>query len=99
VRAQAAGTEPDPEVSPAALAGLLAEGIDVRGDRPRSVTGEELAGASRMVTMGCDLEDLVPLGVPVERWDDVPPVSESYAAASAVIGRRVRSLLDRLERG
>jgi protein-tyrosine-phosphatase len=99
VRAEAAGTEPDSEVSPAALGGLLAEGIDVRDHRPRRVTGEELAGASRIVAMGCNLGDLVPPGAPVERWDDVPPVSESYAMASAVIARRVRSLLDGLERG
>ena len=41
VRATFAGTEPDPELTPAAVAGLEAEGIDVRDQRPRRVTGAE----------------------------------------------------------
>ena len=34
IRATFAGTEPDSEIAPAAVAGLLAEGIDVRDQRP-----------------------------------------------------------------
>ena len=40
-----AGTEPDAEVSPAVVALLRAEGIDVAGHQPRRVTPEELATA------------------------------------------------------
>ncbi len=55
VRATFAGTEPDPELTPAAVAGLEAEGIDVRGQRPRRVTGDDIRNASRVVSFGCEL--------------------------------------------
>jgi arsenate reductase (thioredoxin) len=92
IRAAFAGTEPDPELTPAAVAGLLAEGIDVRGHRPRRVTVEDIRNAARVVSFGCDLGALAP-GVPVERWDDVPAVSENYQAARNAIASRLPSLL------
>jgi protein-tyrosine-phosphatase len=91
-RADFAGTEPDPELTPAAVEGLLADGIDVRGRRPRQVTGDDIRRASRVVSFGCDLAALAP-GVPVERWDDVPAVSENYRAARDVIVSRLPALL------
>lgn len=94
VAAAAAGTDPDPEVSPQAAAGLLAEGIDVRGYRPRRVTREELVTARRVVSLGCEPGELLAPGVTVDRWDDVPPVSEGFGAASAAIARRVERLVD-----
>jgi len=91
-RAEFAGTEPDPELTPAAVTGLLAEGIDVRGQLPRRVTADDIRSASRVVSFGCDLGALAP-GVPVERWDDVPAVSENYRAARDVIVSRLPMLL------
>ena len=92
VRATFAGTEPDPELTPAAVAGLEAEGIDVRGQRPRRVTGDDIRNASRVVSFGCELGTLAP-GVPIERWDDVPTVSENYRAARDAIVARLPALL------
>lgn len=92
LRVAYAGTEPDPELAPAAVAGLRADGIDVSGERPRRVTPEELRRARRVVVFGCDLGALAP-GVPVERWEDVPPVSEDYRAARDAILARLPSLL------
>jgi arsenate reductase len=92
-RAEFAGTEPDPALTPAAVAGLLAEGIDVRGQRPRRVTGDDIRRASRVVSFGCDLGALAP-GIPVERWDDVPAVSENYQAARDAIVSRLPALLE-----
>ena len=92
VRAAFAGTEPDPELTPAAVAGLLAEGIDVRGHRPRRVTGDDITHASRVVSFGCEPGALAP-GVAVERWDDVPAVSDDYRAARDVIVSRLPALL------
>ena len=91
-RAEFAGMEPDPELTPAAVTGLLAEGIDVRGQLPRRVTADDIRSASRVVSFGCDLGALAP-GVPVERWDDVPAVSENYRAARDVIVSRLPMLL------
>jgi arsenate reductase (thioredoxin) len=92
IRAEFAGTEPDPALMPAAVAGLQAEGIDVRGRWPRSVSADDIRTASRVVSFGCDLGALAP-GVPVERWDDVPAVSENYRAARDVIVSRLPTLL------
>jgi arsenate reductase len=87
------GTEPDPELAPAAVAGLQAEGIDVHGLRPRRVTVDDLESASRVVSFGCDVTALAP-GVRVERWDDVPAVSENYRAARDAIVSRLPALLE-----
>lgn len=94
----AVGAEPDPEVAPAAAAGLLADGIDVRGHRPRRVTPEDVGGAARVVSFGCDLDGLAPPGVAIERWDDVPAVSEGFPAARAAILRRLPALIDEVAR-
>lgn len=94
-RAEAAGTDPDPEVSPAVARALLGEGIDVRGRRPRRVTAEDLANASHVVSFGCDLSGLAPPGPSVERWDDVPAVSADFdTARDAILARLGRLLAD-----
>ena len=90
--ADAAGTEPDPEIAPAVVAALRAEGLDLSRRRPRRVTRDDTARAARVVTFGCDLGDTTPATVPVERWDDVPAVSENLPVARAAIRRH----LDRL---
>jgi arsenate reductase len=92
LRAASAGT--DPGVSPGVAGALLAEGIDVRAHRPRRVTAEELASASRVVSLGCDLGDIAPPGLVVERWDDVPSLSADLTGARAVIAAHVRRLVD-----
>lgn len=89
-----AGTEPDAEIPAGVVKGLLEDGVDVRGRRPRPVTRAALARATHVVTFGCDLGDLVPSGLTVERWDDVPPVSQDFTSARDAITERVSCLLD-----
>src|SRR4029453_4746257 len=72
LRALARGTEPEPQVAPAVVAGLLAEGIDVRAWQPRPLTPGDLAGACRVVSFGPDLSHLVPDGTLIQVWSDVP---------------------------
>ena len=96
VRAAFAGTEPGTEIAPVVVARLLQEGIDLRGLRPRRVTPEDVAQASRVVSFACDLGDLALPGVPVERWDDVPAVGEDFDRARAAITARVERLLESL---
>lgn len=52
--------------------------------------------AARVVTFGCDVDAGI---APAERWDDVPAVSESYAAARDRIAARVERLVADLARG
>lgn len=94
LRATSAGTNPDPGVSPTVAGALLAEGINVHAHRPRRVTAAELASASRVVSLGCDLGDLAPPGLVIEHWDDVPSPSADLTGARAVIAVHVRRLVD-----
>jgi arsenate reductase len=91
-----AGTEPDAEIPPRVIQGLLADGIDVRGKRPRPIVRADLERASHVIAFGCDLADVAPPGLAVERWDEVPAVSEDYGRARDAIATRVRALVDRL---
>ena len=97
-RAVAAGTEPDPEIAPAVLRALLAEGIDLRGERPRAVTREDLAAAAVVVSFGPDLSRLTPPGRPIVRWDDVPALSQDFEAGRAAIVARLPALLEEVSR-
>src|SRR5262245_49931460 len=66
VQVTSAGTEPDATVSPAVVALLRAEGLDVAQHRPRHVTREELGAASRVISLGCDVSHLAPPGAVIE---------------------------------
>jgi arsenate reductase (thioredoxin) len=94
VEASSAGTEPDTELPPNVVQGLLGDGIDVRGRRPRQLTRPDLESASRVVTFGCELGELTPPGLAIERWDDVPAVSEDFKRARDAIVARLPRLLD-----
>jgi arsenate reductase (thioredoxin) len=94
LRATSAGTDPDPGVSPGVAAALLAEGIDVSAQRPRRVTAEALARASRVISLGCNLGDIATPGLVVEPWDDVPSPSADLTSARAVMAAHVRRLVD-----
>jgi arsenate reductase len=90
----ARGLEPDSEVSRAAADGLLSEGLDVRGSRPRALTSEDLDGAWRVIALGCDIGERVPPGVPVEQWADVPAISDGYAPARTALVSHFAGLLE-----
>lgn len=91
--ARSAGTEPDADVPLKVVQGLLGDGIDVRGCRPHHLTRADLESATRVITFGCELGDLAPPGLALERWDDVPAVSENFTKArDAIIGRLPRLL-------
>ena len=94
VRASFAGTEPDPEIAPRVLKELRADGIDLSDQRPRQVTGDDVARAWRVVSFNCDLSGLARPGRQVERWDDVPPVSDDFVRARAAIVARLARLLE-----
>lgn len=98
VEALARGIEPDPTVSPAAALGLLAEGLDIRDDRPRALAPGDLIGASRVVAFGCDVGEMVPSSVPVEQWAEVPAVSDGYARARAAVVSHFPALLEACRR-
>jgi arsenate reductase len=98
-RAASAGTSPDAAPSPAVVAMLRDEGIDVSVHRPRLVTSEDLTNAHRVISLGCDLDDLDGSNAWVDRWDDVPPASQDLSASRAAITRRLNELVNELAAG
>jgi hypothetical protein len=68
-------------IPPRIAQGLRADGIDVEGRRPRRPTSAELG-------------ELASRAPRIERWDDVPAVSEDFARARDVIVARVAGLLE-----
>jgi protein-tyrosine-phosphatase len=95
-RAASAGTSPDAAPSAAVVALLREEGIDVAGYRPRRVTAEDLTGAHRVISLGCDPDDLDGGNARVDRWDDVPPPSQDLGASRTAIRRHLDLLVDEL---
>ena len=96
LRGESMGVEPDVAVPAAVVAGLAADGIDVRGYAPRAIDAERLAGATHVVSFGCDVRPVGSAPLSIERWDDSPRVSDGYASARDAIVRRVERLLDAL---
>lgn len=94
IAAESAGTEPDAEIAPPVMAALEAEGVNMAGHKPRLVTREMAAGATRVVAFGCGLGAAVPDGDRIEQWKDVPNVSDGLPAARAVIRKHLERLLD-----
>lgn len=92
IEAVAAGLEPD-----AQMASVLIEALpsyDLRQDRPRAVTAADLASASRVITFNLAPDELLVSSSSVERWDDVPPVSENLSAARDAIRRHLDRLIE-----
>jgi protein-tyrosine-phosphatase len=96
LRADSAGTEPDAAPSPAVVAALLADGIDVTDHRPRRVMLQDLARAHCIITLGCDIGALAPGGASIVSWDDVPPVSRDLEGARTAIRQHVERLVAEL---
>jgi protein-tyrosine-phosphatase len=93
-RATSTGTEPDDAIPPRVTQGLGADGIDVQGRQPRRPTQADVDGSVVVVTFACDLGDLASRAPRIERWDDVPAVSEDFKRARDVIVTHVTTLLE-----
>lgn len=91
-----AADEPYAAVPPPVVELLGQQSIDVAGFVPRRVTAADAEQAAGVVAIDCDLSS-VRLKLPeVERWDDVPKVSEDLHGSAAAIRRRVEELVRRL---
>lgn len=95
--AVAAGLQPDPDLAPAAVTGLASDGLSPVPARPPPITLYDLSAAARVVSFGCDVTPGA--GQAVERWDDVPAVSDDYAAARDRIVAHVERLVAELAAG
>lgn len=92
IGAVAAGLDPDPNVAAVLIATLPSRSLGTYS--PRAVTADDLASAARVITFNLAPEELLVSGTSVERWDDVPSVSEDLEAARDAIRRHLDILLD-----
>ena len=96
LRAISRGTNPDEEIAPKASEGLHADGLAVGGEKPKKLSTADTAGTIRMITF-CELPEAYSNVAPVEKWSDVPAVSEDYNKARDAIVKRIKNLLDELK--
>jgi len=99
-RAISRGSAPDSDsVPPAIVAGLRDEGFDVSSFRPIAVDANDVSTSKRVVLISTALPTAfrVDESEP-DQWNDVPPASVDYAAASAALRSHVSRLIDGLAR-
>jgi arsenate reductase len=91
------GVRPETPV-PASLTDHLREdGFDVRRFEARALTPADVDHAARVVMIGIDAPAWVGRGgVPVDKWDGIPPASERYEASRDAMRERIALLLDTL---
>lgn len=93
LQAIARGTNPDATLSPQAVKGLSEDNLAPAESVPQKLTETDLQSAQRVITF-CELPAEYRPQTLIERWDDVPPVSESYELARSVIVQRLRQMLN-----
>jgi arsenate reductase (thioredoxin) len=96
LRAVARGTNPDHELSPQTLKGLSEDGLAPTESVPKKLTGSDIQNSQRVITF-CELPIEFQGQVIVERWDDIPPVSENYEKAREGILERLDHLLTQVK--
>ena len=70
VRALSAGTNPDTAVDPSVIEAVREMGIDISGNRPKTLTLKMVEQADKVITMGCGVEGVCPANfVETEDWE------------------------------
>ena len=92
IHAVARGTHPDQELSSKTIAGLHKDGLDPGESVPRKLSVADVESAQRIVAF-CELPEESHANVGVERWDDIPPVSENYEKARDAIVEKISQLI------
>lgn len=93
LRAIARGTEPDAELSQQTVKGLFEDGLQLTESTPQKLTKEDLESAQRVIAFSELPIEYQPKSI-VERWNDVPPVSEDYEKPRDIIIGHIRHLLN-----
>lgn len=95
VRVDAAGTDPEPELSKSVVARLQRDNVPVLIDKPRAANAADMNNADVVISMGCDLSKLPAPKGELKNWD-VPDFSANFDAAEQAIRDQVTKLLDEL---
>ena len=96
VRVFSGGSEPADQVTPAAIAAMSEDGIDIAGEQPQRWTDDDARTAVVVVTMGCG--DVCPVdpGTRYEDWELTDPAGQPVEFVRTVrdeIRERVEGLI------
>ncbi|WP_139415579.1 arsenate reductase ArsC [Agromyces laixinhei] len=96
VEVRSAGSEPEDEINPVAVAAMAEEGIDIAGTTPKILTVDAVRESDVVITMGCG--DACPIfpGKRYEDWELEDPAGKDLATVRRVrddIRARVESLI------
>lgn len=94
--AVARGTNPDQELSPQTVKGLAKDHLTPSESVPQELTEADLQSARRIIAF-CELPAEYQYEASVERWDDIPPVSENYEAARNAIVKCIHHLVNEIK--
>jgi protein-tyrosine-phosphatase len=92
------GANPQAELSVAVLKGLRDDGLVVPTSKPGAITSDEVNGATHIFAIGCSLPAHAASSGKADSWDDIPEVSNGYAASRDAIKRHVEHLIDQLQK-
>lgn len=87
-----AGTEPDPAIPTKVIDLLAIHGLNVSDWQPKLVSADMLEWADRVISLGCDLEELQVPADKAHTWI-VPVPSEDLIACHDAIKARVKELI------
>jgi arsenate reductase (thioredoxin) len=95
VRVDAAGTDPEPQLSKGVVARLQRDGVAIPIDKPRAATNADMKAADIVISMGCDLSKLATPTGELRNWS-VPDFSANFDVAEQSIRDQVTRLVDEL---
>ncbi|MGH2773496.1 MAG: low molecular weight phosphatase family protein [Actinomycetota bacterium] len=97
-----AGTQPADRPHPEVVKALQREGLEIPSGPGRLLTAEMAEGATRVIGMGCNVEEACPaLTVPLEDWGIDDPKGQPEAQVQAIsrqIKEKVTALITELDR-
>jgi len=96
-RATFRGTDPQAELSVAALKGLRDDGLEIPDGKPRAIEPADVERATHVFAIGCTLPASATASGKAASWSDVPD-GEGYARMRDAIVKHVTALLDELQR-
>jgi protein-tyrosine-phosphatase len=92
------GANPQAELSVATLKGLREDGLTLPTAKPSPITADDVTVATHVFAIGCSLPAHAASSGKADNWNDVPEVSDGYAASRDAIKRHVERLLDQLQK-
>jgi arsenate reductase (thioredoxin) len=102
VQVSSAGSQPASQLNPAVVAAMAELGLDISREYPKRLTGDKVAAADVVITMGCGDACPVYPGKRYENWDLPDPAGLPLDAVRPIrdaIRDRVEALLSELVAG